>query len=410
MSARDGLLDLRPLRASPAFTRLWLGQGTAAFGGQVANVAVLYQVWQLTHSAFWTGAIGIARAVPQIVLGLVGGVLADLYDRRSVLRVTVAGQVLAALGLAWQAWADVGSLALVLALVALQTGFLALGMPAARSVPARLLPLHLVPAAVALQHISFQGAMLGGPALAGVVLGQVGLTACYLLQAGLAAIGLLSVISLPALPADEDTRPTPGAAALVEGVRYVVRRPLLRDSFLADLFATVLAMPIALFPLVNEERFGGDPQTLGFFLSAVAVGGVLAGFASGTFTRAERLGAIQLVAGAVWGVALAVFGLVGGLGTALAALAVAGAADTVSVVTRAAMVQLVTPDSHRGRVGSVEHVIAVAGPDVGNFRGGVVADLTSAPVALVSGGLLSVVGIGWLAWRDPELRRFSTRR
>lgn len=409
MSARDGLLDLRPLRASPAFTRLWLGQGTAAFGGQVANVAVLYQVWELTHSAFWTGAIGLARAVPQILLGLVGGVLADLYDRRSVLRVTVAGQVLAALGLAWQAWAGLDSLALVLALVSLQTGFLALGMPAARSVPARLLPLHLVPAAVALQHIGFQAAMLGGPALAGVVLAQVGLTACYLLQAGLSAVGLVAVVSLPALPPAED-RPNPGVAALVEGVRYVVRRPLLRDSFLADLFATVLAMPIALFPLVNEERFGGDPQTLGFFLSAVAVGGVLAGFGSGTFTRAARLGMLQLVAGAVWGLALAVFGLVGGLGTALAALVVAGAADTVSVVTRAAMVQLVTPDSHRGRVGSVEHVIALAGPDVGNFRGGVVADLTSAPVALVSGGLLSVVGIGWLAWRDPELRRFSTRR
>lgn len=405
MRLSRAVLDLSPLRASRPFRDLWLGSSAAALGAQFVTVAVLFQVWELTGSAFWTGAIGLVRAVPLIVFGLVGGTLADSADRRSIVRWTTAAQLVTAAGLAAQAVAQAESLGLLLGLVGAQATFGALGVPARRALPPRLLPLAQVPAGIALQHLSFQVAMLVGPALAGIVIAELGLTWAFTAQVLTFMLALLGVLRLPHLPPDAAAG-RPGLRAMADGVHLVLRRPVLRGSFATDLFATILAMPISLFPLVNEARFGGSASTLGLFLSAVAVGGIVAGLLSGTVTRARRAGLVQLAAAGTWGLALAGFGLAPGLWLALALLAVAGAADTISVVIRAAMVQLDTPDSHRGRVSAVESVIGQAGPDVGNFRGGVVAGLTSAPFALVTGGLACACGVALVGWRNRALRRY----
>lgn len=405
MSPRHGLVDLRPLRTSAAFRRIWAGSSLTALGQQVTVVAVLFQVWELTGSPVWTGAIGIAHAVPLVVFGLIGGSLADSVDRRALVRWTTVAQILSALGLAWQAVEGLESLAVVLALVAVQAACGALGSPARRTFASRLLPREQVPAGIALQHLSFQGAMLVGPALAGLVIARWGLTACYLLDAATFVASLYSVIRMPAMP-PLGLAHRGGARAIVDGWRLIAARPVLRGSFATDLVATVLAMPIALFPVINEIRFGGDPETLGLFLSAVAVGGITAGVLSGAVTRARRTGVVQLGAATLWGLALAGFGLAEPLWLALSALAVAGAADTVSVVSRAAMVQLATPDSHRGRVSSVENIIGMAGPHLGNFRGGLVAGVSSASFALVSGGLLCAAGVLAIAGSNGPLRRF----
>ncbi len=406
---RHRLLDLRPLRVNPAFRRLWMGTSLAGLGGQVASVAVLFQVWEMTHSAVWTGAVGLARAVPLVTLGLVGGVLADAVDRRSLVRWTMVGQVLTALGLAAHALAALESLAVLLLLVSTQAAFGALGAPAQRTFPVRLLGRELVPAGIALQHLSFQVTMLVGPALAGVVLGQWGLTPPYLIQAAAFLVALYAVVRLPAMP-PAGPGSGKGLRAVVDGMRFIAHRPVLGGLYVTDLVATLLAMPISLFPVINEQRFGGDPETLGLFLSAVAVGGMLAGLFSGTVTRSDRPGVVQLWAAGTWGAALAVFGLVGPLWLALGALVVAGAADTVSVISRGAAVQLATPDSHRGRVTSVEHVIGVAGPELGNFRAGVVAGATSAAFAAASGGLACLVGILLVAALNRPLREFRISR
>jgi len=407
VSLTRGLIDLRPLRTSAPFARFWAGTSLSAIGAQITTIAVLFQVWEMTHSPFWTGAIGLAHAGPMIVCGLWGGTLADTMDRRTLVRWTTIGQIAAVLGLAGQALADLDSLPVLLALVAVSAGCGALGAPARRTIPTRLLPRDQVAAGIALQLTSFQVSMLVGPALGGILIAEWGLTVCYLVDAVAVCAGLVGVLGLPPLSPLGDTTPARGLRAIADGLSLIRRRPVLHGSCLTDLIATLLAMPISLFPMINEIRFGGDPRTLGWFLSAVAVGGVTASLLSGYTTRARRLGAVQLGAATVWGVGLTGFGLAGPLWLALACLAVAGAADTVSVTSRGATIQLATPDSHLGRVSSVEHVIGVAGPNLGNFRGGVVAGLTSAPVALVSGGLLCVVGIMAVAGTNRPLRRFT---
>jgi predicted MFS family arabinose efflux permease len=165
-------------------------------------------------------------------------------------------------------------------------------------------------------------------------------------------------------------------------------------------------MPIALFPVLNDQRFGGDPQTLGLFLSAIAVGGIAAGLTSGLVTRARRPGLVSLTAAAAWGVALAAFGLVDALVPTLACLAVAGAADTIAVISRGTLIQLATPDPYLGRVSSLENVVGVAGPGIGNARAGAVAGLTSASTAAITGGLACTLVVAALAVTNPALRRW----
>jgi hypothetical protein len=176
-----------------------------------------------------------------------------------------------------------------------------------------------------------------------------------------------------------------------------------------DLAATVLAMPIALFPMINQERFGGNPETLGLFLSAIAVGGIAGSLTSGLMVRVGRPGMVALVAAATWGLALAGFGLSDTLLPTFACLAAAGAADTISVISRGTLVQLATPDAYLGRVSSVENVVGVGGPGIGNARAGAVAALTSASTAAVTGGLACALVVVALAVTNPALRRWSPR-
>jgi MFS family permease len=409
VNALDRVLDTRPLREHPDFRRLWLGTTPSAFGHQIVLVAVMLQVWQLTASPAWVGAIGLARALPMIAGSVLGGSLADRLDRRRLVLWTTAGTTVASVLLAGQALAGVDSLGVILALVALQAACGSLSAPARRALIPRLLPAERVAAGVALNHVSFQAAMLAGPAAAGLIAALWGVAACYLVNVATAGVALYAVARLPEMPpSDPAAAATSHLRAVVEGWRFVGRRPVLRGSLLTDLAATVLAMPIALFPMINEERFGGDPRTLGLFLSAIAVGGIAAGLTSGAITRYPYPGRVMLVAAAVWGAGLAGFGLAGPWWLAMGCLVVAGAADTVAVISRGAIVQLATPDTHRGRVSATEHVVGAAGPDLGNYRGGLLAGLTSSTFSLVSGGVLCVLVVAVVAARNRPLRRFRT--
>ncbi|MEU7816954.1 MFS transporter [Pseudonocardia sp. NPDC049154] len=410
MSGLDRVLDTRPLRGHAGFRRLWIGSTASAFSGQVAVVAVLAQVWELTASPVLVGVVGLATGVPIAVFGTLGGTLADALDRRRLVLFTSAGAAVVAGLLAVQAAVGLRSWPLVLALVAAQTGCTALGSSARRTFVPRLLPRDQVAPGLALNHISFQGAMLVGPALAGLVIAGWETTAAYALDAAATALSLYGVARLPAMRPDRDRTGRGLAAGLrdtVEGWQVLLRTPVLRAALGIDLAQTVLAMPVALFPALNAERFENDPRTLGLFLSAIAAGGIVAALTSGPATRARRPGLVMICAAAVWGAALGVFGLVDGLGAALACLAAAGAADTVSVISRGTVVQLATPDSHRGRVSAAEYVVGAGAPGIGNARAGLVAGYVGPELAAATGGAACVLCVGVIGAVGRELRRWT---
>lgn len=263
MAIASALIDLSPLMASPVFRRLWIGRTFSGFGAQMTIVAVMFQVWQLTRSPIWTGAVGIAQAVPMVVVGLIGGGLADRTDRRRLVLRTTVGQFSVSILLTLQGFLGHLPVLGVLALVSLQTGFVAVGGPAGRTFTPRLLPKQQVSAGLALTRIGFQAAILVGPAVAGLLLGWVGVGGCYLVDAISFGASFYGVFGLPPMrPEGEVGRP--GIHGIADGIRFVATKATVRGALITDLAATVLSMPISLFPLINAERFGNNPRTLVF--------------------------------------------------------------------------------------------------------------------------------------------------
>lgn len=367
-------------------------------------VAVLYQVWDATRSPIWTGAVGMAQALPLILFGLFAGTVVDRRDRRAVYLIAITGQAVCSVLLAVQALFLPLPVVALLAVVAVQGCFSAAGAPAARTFLPRLLPPEQLAAGLALTRIGFQGAMLVGPALGGVVLGAWGVGTCYVVDAVTFCAALYGGFGLPAMR-PEGSVSRPGMRGVFDGLAFLVRQPMVRAALVTDLAATVLSMPISLFPLVNAERFGGDPRTLGLFLSAVAAGGVVASVLSGTFTRRARQGVVMLTGATAWGAALTAFALVSSPWVGFGCLVVAGAADTMSVVARSTVVQLNTPDGLLGRVAAAEQIVGQGGPEVGNLRGGLVAAATTGTVALASGGLACVATVMLIGALTPGMRR-----
>ena len=195
----------------------------------------------------------------------------------------------------------------------------------------------------------------------------------------------------------------------MEGLRFITRSQVLAGAFLADLNATVLALPVALFPAINAERFGGNPATLGLFTTAIGVGGLLSSACTGPLRHLSRQGLAMLCMVAIWGAAFAGFALVDSLWLTLVLLAVAGAADTFTVVIRGTIVQAVTTDALRGRLTAAEYVIGAGGESLGKLESGLVGSLASPVISALSGGLMTVALSAVLALALPGFARYRGR-
>jgi MFS family permease len=382
------LPDFSPAREHPAFRRLLAGGLLSSLGGSMTSFAVVLQVWDISRSSLAVGLLGLTF-VPAIVVGLLGGSAADVVDRRKLALVASGCLMAVSAAFAAQAYAGLDLLWPLYLLATVQAVLQAASAPAQRTFVPRLVPPGQLTAAIVLNTLSGRITMLVGPALAGLVAAAWGLKTCYAVDTVSFVASLYAIARLPAM------RPEGGAAAprrpsvraAAEGLRFIARRPVLVATFLTDLDAVLLGLPVALFPALNAAHFGGSPRTLGLLNAAIGVGGLLSAVLSGPVGRVRRQGRGMLAGTMIWGAAITCFGLTRSLPVALLTLAVAGAADTLTVTFRAAMVQAVTPDEFRGRVSSVEYIIGYGGGPLGNVESGTVASLTTPAVSAVSGGL-----------------------
>ncbi|MFJ9976005.1 MFS transporter [Streptomyces cyaneofuscatus] len=407
--------DLTPLRSSPDYRRLWFGNTVSWIGQGMTALAVSLQVYDITGSAFSVGLIGFCSLVPLVVFGLYGGAVADTVDRRKLGLFSAAGSFSLALVLMAATFAGVENVGLLYAIVALQAVCFALNAPARSSMVARLLPPEQLPAANALSSMTSTTGALVGPMLGGLIVGWWGYRAAYTVDALTFTASLYAMWRLPAMLPDRDGqegREGGGVrkrASVLDGLRFLGGRPNLRMTFLTDLCAMVLAHPRALFPVVAIVWYGGDARTTGLLVAAPALGALLGGVFSGWLGRVRRHGLAVLLAVGSWGAAIAVFGLTRHLWLGLLFLALAGCADTVSMVFRNTMLQAAVPDEMRGRLQGVFIVVVAGGPRLGDFLAGSVADLTSPAVAVVGGGVACVVAVCLLALKWRGFARYDAR-
>ncbi|MBU8793422.1 MFS transporter [Micrococcus luteus] len=423
------LVDITPLRVSPAYRRLWLGNTLAYVGTQLTLVAVSLEVFALTGSSFAVGLLGLAALVPLVVAGLYGGAIADRHDRRRVALTSSAVMWLTTVGIAAQAWAGFESVPVLYALVALHSGASGINQPTRGAIIPALVGLPLVPAANALNMMTFSVALMVGPVLGGVLVAAVGYAWTYSIDVVTFLAALYAVWRLPSLPPQRAETATAsgtrwGLASVVEGLRFLGSRPNLRMTFLADIVAMTTAFPRALLPAIGAVVLGGGEAAVGVLLAAMAAGAFLAGLFSAPFTRLHAQGWGVYVSILVWGAAVAAFGgvvwwaqsLPDGdprltLAFALAALcmAVGGAADSLSGVFRGSILQSATPDHLRGRLQGVFVVVVAGGPRLGELlTGGASVGLGEGPT-LLAGGVLCMLGVTALMRWQPGFLRYDAR-
>ncbi|GAA3371100.1 MFS transporter [Streptomyces sannanensis] len=405
--SRRILADLTPLRTSPDYRRLWVGNTISWIGQGMTSLAVSLQVYDITRSSFSVGLVGLCSLVPLVLFGLYGGAVADTVDRRKLGLWSAAGSAVLSVVLAAGALADFHRVWFLYAVVALQAVCAALNSPARSSMIPRLLPPEQLPAANALQSMTTTSGFLVGPMLGGLVVGFWGYQAAYLIDSVTFTAALYAMWRLPSMLPDR----AEGAkrASVLDGLRFLATKPNLRMTFFSDFCAMILAHPRALFPAIAGLWYGGDARTAGLLAAAPAVGALLGGVFSGWLGRIHRHGLAVVLAVSCWGAAIAVFGLTRELWLGLLFLALAGFSDTVSMVFRNTMLQAAVPDEMRGRLQGVFIVVVAGGPRAGDFLAGSVADLASPAVAVVGGGLACVVAVGLLALGRRGFLRYDAR-
>jgi hypothetical protein len=389
---RSVLTDIRPLQVSPPYRRLFVGNTVAQLGQQMTNVAVAIQVYAITGSSFYVGLVGVFALVPLVGLGLYGGAIADAVDRRTLALVASAGLWAVSVALAAQAFAENGSVWVLYACIAVQSGFYAVNNPARSAMVPRLLDHELMPAASALNMASFNLGFTFGPMLGALVISWHGFGAAYTIDVITFSAAYYALLRLPRMPPLEDS-PRAGLRSVVDGLGFLRRSPNLRMTFVVDLCAMVLAQPRALFPALAYKVYGGGAGLVGVLQAAPAAGAVAAFLFSGWVSKVRLQGLAIVVAVAVYGAAVGGVGLTNVLWIGVVFLAFSGMADMVSAAYRSTMLQVAAPDQMRGRLQGVFIVVVAGGPRAGDFLAGSVASGVGERLALLLGGLACVVGV-----------------
>ncbi len=405
------------------FRLLWTGEMVSTVGSQMQLFAINWHIFELLRGqtfivnllgndvtlgaeAFGLGLLGLVRVIPIILFALLGGVLADALDRRALMVWTrivsaiVAG-VLTVLTLSDQI--DVNMIYLLTALGAAATAF---DSPARQSIVANLVePRHLTNA-ISLNTLIFQIGTILGPAVAGLLVAQFNIGVVYGINTATFFVAIVAIFLIKHR-GKISTRSSIGFASLIEGVRFTFGTRIIWSTMLLDFFATFFSSARTMLPIVAGDILGVGAVGYGVLATAQPLGALIVGMVLSLRDEMHKQGIILLVSVAIYGVATAIFGISTSFALSYFVFALTGAGDTVSMVIRGTIRQLMTPDELRGRMVSVNMMFFMGGPQLGELEAGVVASLFGAPFAIFTGGIATVLLTGWVAWKYPSLRNYN---
>lgn len=384
-------MDVTPLRTSRDFRLLFVAGSVFYLGGMISYVAIPYQLYTLTGSNAAVGLIGLVELVPLLVGGLYGGALADHVDRRKLLVVTGVAQAVITALLAVNALQDRPAVWPLYVLAFLLAAFSSVQRPSREALLPRTVEHDEIVAANALGSFGMQVGLLLGPTIGGLLLANVGVAWCFAVD----VVGLVVATSMYAMmrsyPHRDETTP-PSLAAIAEGIRYAAGRKDLLGTYLVDITAMLLAIPVVLFPAFAADIFE-RPELLGLLYTSETVGAMVATATSGWASRVHHHGRAIVVAAAFYGLFIGLVGLAPTIWVAMGLLALAGAADMISAVFRSTIWNQTIPESMRGRLAGIEMLSYSVGPLGGQARAGFVADAWSVRGSIASGGFACVAGV-----------------
>lgn len=396
-------IPLSKLFSHTPFLRFWLARLSGVTANQMLMVAVAWHMYDITSSAWDLGLVGLFQFLPALLMTLPAGHLADRLHRGRIFATCMLAQAGIALALVAATQGGFATRALMLTVAVVLGVARAFQMPAQQALTPLLVPQELLQRAIALSSSGMQAAIICGPALGGVLYAH-SITTVYLSCAALLALAcaLTLAVGYPHRP----SKLAANWSSVLAGVAFVWRRKLLLGASSLDLFAVLLGGATALLPIYVRDILHTGPQGLGLLRAAPAAGSLAMSLLLMRWPLKRNVGQRLLTAVAVFGLATVTFGLSTHFGLSLLALALTGAADSVSVVIRMTLVQLETPDEMRGRVAAVNSIFIGASNQLGEFESGATAALFGPIASVVSGGVGTLlIAAAWLRLFPTLARR-----
>jgi len=399
-------IDLTPLRKYRDFRLIFTAGLFSYFGSMITFVALPFQIKELTGSYWMVGLIGAVEIVPLIIFGLYGGVLADHVDRKKMIWLTEFGTLVATFILFLNALRDKPSVVLIFIIAAIFAALSGLKRPSQEAILPRLVNHGDLPSASALMSLRWQFGGIVGPAVGGILVATYGAETGYLVDCLTFVVSLALLARIKNVP-PLTTRTAPSIESLMEGIRYAFSRRDLLGTYVVDLAAMFLAMPMALFPFWADAI--DAPWALGLFYSSITAGAVIVTLLSGWMRNYPHHGKAVVLGALGWGVAIVIAGTTDSLAVVIASLIIAGAFDQVSAMFRSFIWNQSIPDELRGRLAGIEMLSYLLGPLGGQARAGGMAAMTSLRTSIIGGGLLCIGFVAAIAAMMPQFRNYDVR-
>ena len=392
------------------FALIWSGLIISMVGSQMQQWALFWHISQLSKDPIAVSIVGGVRFVAVFCFSLIGGLVADRYDRRKILFITQATAMLVAVSLGLLTlW---GSIQLwhIYLLTGIQAAAMAFDLPARQSLVPNLLPRDILPSAFSLQSIAFNTGAIVGPAMSGIVIGYLGQEYAYFINAVTFLGVIFALIALGNVPQQQSRSGAGLRAALIDirdGLRFIRHQPLILSTMILDFIATFFSSANTLLPYFAQNVIHIGEVAYGWLAAAQSIGAVLVGVIVSQYSHIRRQGPLLLGSVLVFGLATIFFGFSRLYALIFLALALIGAADSVSTIIRNTIRQLNTPDFMRGRMTGINQIFFMGGPQLGEVEAGAVAQFFGIPFAIISGGVGTILGVWLVASIWPSLTRYN---
>ena len=410
-------IHLPPALHHRDYALLWAGVLISNAGSQMQLWSIFWHLRLLSDQPIVVSGIGIARFVPILVFALIGGLVADTFNRKTVVLVTQTAMLAVATALGALTASGQINLWWIYALVILQGISIAFDGPSRQSLIPNLVPREDLPSAFGLQSIAANVGAVAGPALSGWVIASIGIQWSYWINA-ISFLGVIAaVLMMGPIQGDMESRqggiiegrvvPRLDLSEIPVGIRFILHQPIILSSMILDFFATFFSSANTLLPFVAQDVLHVGSVGYGWLAAGQSIGSLVVAFIMSQRKQILGQGRLLLAAVAGFGVATILFGLSRTYLLTMAALILVGGSDTISTVLRNTIRQLQTPDALRGRMVSINQIFFMGGPQLGEVEAGIVAQAFGTPAAIITGGIGCILSVAVITARFPQLRNYN---
>jgi len=401
------MLGLPPSFQNRRFVYFWIGLVLAWTGYFMLQWTVLWQIRMLSSLPLSLGVVGLVKVIATIGFSLFAGVVADVLNRRKVVVLTQSTMGLISIYLAILTFLGNIQLWQIYLLIGIQAAAFSFDLPARQSLVPNLVPIKHLPSAFSLESIAYQIGAFIGPMLCGLIIDRLGLVPTYVVSSISTGFMVTTLMFLGEVPQEIIKYPHFDLSVIKDGIRFTFQQPLISSSMILDFLVTSLTRADTLMPIIAKDLIGVNAVGYGWLSAAQSVGATISGGVISLLREVRRQGLVLVLASILVGIASILFGISRLFILSMIALIMIGSADAISSIIRSTIRQLHTPDSIRGRIVSVNQIFFNGGPQLGELKSGILAQLIGVPSTLVLGGLSCLISVSWVTHHWPELSKYN---